>query len=107
MKLGALSAGMIAAARDSLGDDWKAVRHYAEPEIRRLARSLADIEKLAADGKITAGEAESLLRIHRSSTLAVMLTVKGLGLLAAEAAINAALKAAAGSVNATLPFKLL
>lgn len=98
---------MLRAARQSLGRDWGQVRDFATPELKRLAQVLKDISVLATRGKVSQREAKSLLRIHRNTTLTVLLTAKGLGLLAAERAVNAALNAAADVVNAALPFRLL
>lgn len=107
LKVGDLASDMIAAAKAPLADDWPEVRDYAESEFKSLARTLNDIVRLAEKDKITAAEAKSLLRIHRNTTLTVLLTVKGLGVLAAERAINAALKAVAGAVNRAAPFRIL
>lgn len=107
LKVGDLASDMIAAAKGALAKEWPDVRAYAESEFRRLARTLNDVVRLAEDEKISATEAKSLLRIHRNTTLTVLLTVKGLGVLAAEKAINAALKAVAGAVNRAAPFRIL
>lgn len=98
---------MIGAARDSLGNDWSEVRTFAEPELKRLARTLLDIGKLAAAGEISEAEAQALLRIHRNTTQMVFLTARGMSLLAVENAINAALAAARSPLNATLGIALL
>jgi hypothetical protein len=107
IKIGEVVATMTNAAKSSLKEDWPKVRDYAQPEFRRLARVLEDIVKKAAKGAISANEAKSLLRIHRNTVLTVMLAVEGMGIIAAEKAINAALKAVADIVNKALPFKLL
>jgi hypothetical protein len=98
---------MVTAAKDSLSTDWSKVKDYAKPEFKRLAHTLVDIAKLAANQKVSAAEAKSLLRIHKNTTLMVMLTVEGLGIIAAENAINAALNVVRDTVNGALPFKLL
>lgn len=107
LRAGELARAMIGAAKASLARNWKQVRDYAEPEFRRLAASLVSIVQLAAEGKLSKREAEALLTIHRNTTRTVMLTVEGMGLLAVEGAINAALAAVAEAVNGALPFKLL
>jgi hypothetical protein len=106
-QVGALVKSMVAAARGSLGQDWSKARAFAEPELDKLARSLIDIGRLAADGEITAEEASALLQIHKNTTRTVMLTVQGLGLLAVENAINAALGAVKDAVNGAIGFALL
>lgn len=102
-----LAASMTAAATDSLGSDWPKVRDYARPELARLARSLLDIGRLAAEEKISLEEARSLVEIHKNTTRMVMLTVKGIGILAVEGAINAALGAVRDTVNTALGVALL
>jgi hypothetical protein len=90
---------MLDAVRASLAKDWKKVERYAKPEFDRLARSLRDIAALAAEGAISAAEARSLLSIHRNTTRTVLLTVEGMGVIAVEKAINAALGAVKDAVN--------
>jgi hypothetical protein len=107
MNASELATSMIAAARTSLGRDWKGARHYAEPELGRLARVLVDIGDMAARGDITEDEARSLFRIHRNTTEMVLLTLKGLGILAVENAINAALDVVRGAVNTAAGFDLV
>ncbi len=107
LKIGDILASMVAAAKDSLSADWAHVRDYANPELKQLAQTLVDITKLAAHQKISAAEAKSVLHIHKNTALMVMLTIEGLGVIAGEKAINAALKAVRDVVNKALPFKLL
>ena len=107
LKIGELAAAMTGAAKDSLAKDWPKVRDYARPEFKKLAQSVKDIVRLAVEGKVSAAEAKSLLRIHRNTALIVMLTVEGLGVLAAEKAINAALGAVADVINAAAPFRIV
>ena len=98
---------MMGAARESLVEDWPRARDYARPELKKLAQSLIDITRLAVIGKVNRQQAKALLRIHRNTTLTVMLTVEGLGVIAVENAINAALAAVRDTVNAVTPFRLL
>lgn len=102
-----LAKAMIGAAKASLGRDWPKARAFAEPELERLARSLVNIGEMAAAGMITKEEAAALLDIHKNTTRMVILTVKGLGLLAAENAINAALAAVKAPLNAAVGIALL
>lgn len=94
-----LSTSMVQAAKGSLAKDWRKVRGFAEPELKKLATSLQDIVRMTATGEITELEARSLLEIHKNTTRTVLLTVEGLGLLAVENAINAALGAVREAVN--------
>ena len=107
LRVSDLIESMTSAARESLAEDWPRGRDYAEPELAKLAQSLIDITRLAASGRINDQQAKALLRIHRNTTLTVMLTVEGLGVIAVENAINAALAAVRDTVNAVTPFRLL
>jgi hypothetical protein len=102
-----LGKSMVAAARGSLGKDWKGARNFAEPELKRLASVLVEIGERAVKGEITEDEAKALLRIHRNTTATVMLAVKGLGILAVENAVNAALGVVRDTVNTATGLMLL
>jgi len=107
LRVSELLESMMVAARESLAEDWPRGRDYAKPELKRLAQSLIDITRLAATGNVNGQQAKALLRIHKNTTLSVMLTVEGLGVIAVENAINAALSAVRDTVNAVTPFRLL
>jgi len=98
---------MMAAARESLAQDWGKAEDYAKPEMKRLAESLAAIARLVAAKKVNQRQAKALLNIYRNTTQTVLLTVEGLGVIAVEDAINAALGAARDTVNAAVGFKLV
>jgi hypothetical protein len=98
---------MLAAAERSLAADWGKARDYSGPEFKRLAASLVDITKLVAADKVNKRQAQALLRIHRNTTQTVLLTIEGLGVIAVENAINAALGAVRDTVNTAVGFKLV
>ncbi|MBK7189898.1 MAG: hypothetical protein IPH86_14790 [bacterium] len=75
--------------------------------MKRLAESLAAIAKLVATKKVNQRQAKALLRIHSNTTQSVLLTIDGLGVIAVEDAINAALGAARDTVNSAVGFKLV
>jgi hypothetical protein len=107
LSVGVLVEKMVGAARGSLGRDWSKARAFAEPQFDNLARSLVNIGDLTAQGAITAEEAAALLEVHKNTTRVVLLAVKGIGLLAAENAVNAALGAVRDTVNGAIGFALL
>lgn len=98
---------MIDAAREALGENWEAIRKYAEPELERLARTILEIGAQAASGEISESEARALIRVHRNTTEMVILTAKGMSLLTVEKAVNAAIRAAKAPVQAALGLTLL
>jgi hypothetical protein len=98
---------MLAAAAKVLKKDWPEARLYAELEFTKLAQTILMIETQYALGQLTKTEAKLLLDIQRNAARAVILTLEGLGALAVEKAINAALKVVRDAVNAAVGFALL
>jgi hypothetical protein len=104
---GVLAQAMLAAARGKLKKQWPIVREYAAAEARKTAETLAMIERLRLAGDISPKEARLLLDMQRSAATAVLLTIEGMGLLAAESAINAAVGAVRTAVNKAVGFALI
>jgi len=102
-----LAKSMLQASRGKLKKHWPTIKEYAAAEAKKTAETLAMIERLRNAGQISPMEARLLLDMQRNSAKAVLLTVQGLGLLAAEGAINAAVNAVRGPVNKALGFELL
>jgi hypothetical protein len=103
----ALASTMLGAARESLGKSWKQVKDFAPGEMKKLAETLVQIGKLSALGRITPGEASVLLDMQKNTARTVLLTIQGMGLIAVEMAINAALGAVRDLVNGALGFALI
>jgi hypothetical protein len=104
---GQLASSMLAAALAVLTKKTPDITSYAETEFKKIADTIVSIGQMVAAGQMTAEEATLHLQIQANASRAVLLCVEGLGLLAAEQAINAALAAVKDTVNAALPFKLL
>jgi signal transduction protein with GAF and PtsI domain len=102
-----LATTMLSAALGVLKKKTPEIQQYAETEFKKIAETIATIAKMVAAGQMGEEEAKLHLQIQASASRAVLLCVEGLGLLAAEAAINAALASVKDLVNAALPFKLL
>lgn len=102
-----LTQDMLAAFQGVLVKKWPEIKEYAETEAKKLAQSFAMIEVLSISGKINAEQAALHLEIQKNATRTVFLTLEGLGMLAAEAAINAALNVVRESVNKALGFALI
>lgn len=102
-----LTQDMLAAFQGVLVKKWPEIKEYAEAEAKKLAESLVMIEVLSVSGKINAEQAALHLQIQKNATRTVFLTLEGLGILAAEAAINAALNVVKESVNTALGFVLI
>lgn len=107
LKASELARSMMGAAKVQLAERWPELKEYAEAEARKLAQTLVMIERLKLAGKINRRQAELLLDIQRNTSRSVILTIEGLGLLAAESAVNAALGSIADTVNGALGWRLL
>jgi len=102
-----LAGAMFAAFKEELSEKWPEVKDYAKTESKKLAENFVLIQKLLHEDKITKEQAKLHMDIQKNATRAVLLTVEGLGLLAAEQAINAALDVLKDTINTALNFTLL
>ena len=102
-----LAKKMFAAFESSLTQKWPEVKDYAEAEAKKIAASLVMIEKLILTGQISEEQAKLHFQIQQNATRMVLLTIEGLGIIAVEQAINAALGVLKETVNTALNFTLL
>lgn len=102
-----LAQDMLSAAKGVLTEKWPEIEDYAEMECKSFAENIAMIERMKLSGKITEEKARLHLEIQKNSARMVLLTVEGLGILAVEQAINAALGVIRDTVNSTLGWTLL
>ena len=102
-----LGKDILGAFNGALGEKWPDIREYGEAEAKKLAQTLVMIETLKFSGKITKEQAALHLDIQKNATRTVLMTIEGLGILAAEAAITAALNVVKDSVNTAVGFSLL
>lgn len=107
LNIAALAASMLTAAKGPLTTDWKAAQPFAQTQFTNIAQQIADIEEQLAAGTLTKDQATLLLDMQKNASRAALLCVAGIGLLAAQDAINAALGAIATTVNGALGFALL
>ncbi|MEH6640580.1 MULTISPECIES: hypothetical protein [Halomonadaceae] len=105
--VGELLEKMLDAAKAVLEEDWPEIKEHAETELKGIAEGIALVERLRLQGKISQKQAKSLIKMKRNTAQIVLLTLEGLGVLAVEKAINAAIKAIKDTVNGTLDFALL
>ena len=107
LRLSDLTKQMLGAAKAEIGEQWPAIKIYAEAEAKKLAQTVIMIEKLKRTNAISKKQADLLLDMQKQTSRIVLLTIEGLSLLAAEAAINAAMKAIRDSVNQALGWRLI
>jgi hypothetical protein len=102
-----LAGPILEAIKPVLKKHWEVVKDYAETEAEKMAKTLATITALRLAGKIDEQQAQALLELQKHSMQAVFLAIEGIGLIAAQNAINAALGAVKGMVNGAIGFGLL
>ena len=107
LKTSVLARQMLTAARAELDDKWPDVKRYAETEAKKLASTIVMIEKLKLEGKISRNQAKILLDMQKNTSRVILLTIEGLSLLAAEAAVNAAVKSIRDTVNSAIGWRLI
>lgn len=107
LDLNQMTNDMIGAARGVLQNRWPDVRSYAESELKKLAHTIDDIGRMLLNREIDEDRARLLIQMQKNAARSVLLTVEGLGLLAAEAAINAALDVVRNAVNTAVGVALL
>ena len=93
---------MIGAAKGVLEDHWKEIKPFAEQEFKSYTRNIYLIGKLKIKGSITKQQAKYYMQIQKSSLRTVLLTIEGLGIVAVENAINAAINSVKDIVNKTI-----
>lgn len=102
-----LGKDILGAFKGALTEKWPDIKDYAEAEAKKMAQTLVMIEALKLSGKINNEQANLHVEIQKNATRIVLLTLEGLGVLAVEAAINAALGVVKDTVNSALGFALL
>jgi len=102
-----LVQSMLVAAKEVLDTDWPDISEHAETELKGIAEGIALIERLRLQGKISQKQSKLLIRMKKNTAKIVLLTLKGLGIVTVEKAINAALKVVKDTVNTTLDFTLI
>lgn len=102
-----LVASMLQAAQAVLAQKWPEAKDYAESEFKKIGEAIAFIEAQRALNLMSDEKARLHLEMQKNTAKTMMLTLEGLGLLAVEAAVNAALDAVKKAVNTTLGFVLL
>lgn len=98
---------MIGAAKVVINDKWPEVRDLGTSSFKSLAEGLVDIERMKSENKVTDEQAKLLIDMHKNTLRIVLLSVEGLGILAVEGAINAALNVIRDVVNTATGINLL
>jgi hypothetical protein len=107
LNAGDLLDSMTSAAKNSLSSNWPGIKDLATTSFKTLAQTLVDIESMKLNGTVKPDQAKLLVEMQKNALKVVLLSEEGLGLLAVEAAINAALSVIQGTVNMALGFSIL
>lgn len=105
MDIDELTGRMIDAGRNLPGDIWSTMELFAIPELRKIAFQIQVIAENM--DQFTPEGAKALLDMQVKATMAVIVAMTSLTLLAVQNAVNAILAAVADFVNAALPVPLL
>jgi hypothetical protein len=98
---------MSKAAQKVLKNKWPEVKGYAESAFEEMRKTLQYISDEFLAGRMTKERAKQQLAIQKRTAMQILLTVEGLGLLAAEEAVNAALDVIKDVINAAVGFPLI
>src|SRR3954466_13762869 len=98
---------MLEAVKTSFGDKFPKIRDLATSSIKTLAQNIIDIEQMQLAGTITQEQASLMIGVQKDAFKIVLLSEEGLGLLAVEAALNAAIDVIRTTVNTAIGFALL
>jgi len=107
IEIAELLNSMLEGVKKSLEKKWPRVRDLATSEFKKFAQNIEDIKAMKKKRSITRQQALLQLDIQKNSIKTVLLTEEGLGLLAVEAAINAALDAVRSTVNKAIGWALI
>jgi len=102
-----LVASMLLAAQQVLAQKWPEAKDYAESEFKKIGEAIAFIEAQRALNLMSDEKAKLHLEMQKNAAKTMLLTLEGLGILAVEAAINAALDVLKTTVNSALGFALV
>jgi hypothetical protein len=107
IEAGSLRPPILVAVRSMLGKHWDYVQLHAEGEAAKMAQALETVSRLRLGGMINDDQAIGFIDMQRHAMQSVLLAVEGIGLTAAQNAVNAALGAVKDVINKGLPFPLL
>lgn len=98
---------MAGAATGVLKEKWPSVKTYAEAEFKKLGETVIAVQKSKLTGNITEEEARLLLEMQKNAMRSVFLTVEGLGIIAVEEVINAAMAVVRSTINTAIGWSIL
>ncbi len=98
-----LTGDMLTAVKGVVGDNLNDIKDLAEGELEDFAKRTTELAKKVADGSISAAQAQAILKIRANAVETVLLSIAGIGTLAAQEAINAAIGVLKGVIKNAIP----
>src|SRR5215813_8351541 len=93
---------MLQASASSLVTGGEQASEYASHEYAQFIEDIEHVQTMADQGTISAAEAQALVDQYKMSMQAVLLCIEGLGVIAVQNAINAALQVLNAAIAAAL-----
>jgi hypothetical protein len=93
---------MLQAALPYLSKGGQKASTFASYEFQQYIANVEHVQTMVEEGKVTDQEAQFLVDQYKASVKAVLLTVDGLGAVAAQNAINAAIDSLNNALNTAL-----
>lgn len=97
---------MLGASAQAIGPEFNATKALIEQQFTTLAQVLVQIQAAKLAGKMTEEECKILMDMQKKAVQSVLATTKGIGEIAAQKALGAALLSVAKSINEALGFNL-
>ena len=97
-----VASDMLQASASSLVKGGEQASEYASHEYAQFIEDIEHVQTMADERTITAAEAQALVDQYKMSMQAVLLCIEGLGVIAVQNAINAALKVLNNALAAAL-----
>ena len=102
LNINKVASDMLQASASSLVKGGEQASEYASHEYAQFIEDIEHVQTMADEGTITAAEAQALVDQYKMSMQAVLLCIEGLGVIAVQNAINAALKVLNNALAAAL-----
>lgn len=88
-------------------ENWSEVKDFAEPEAKKIAQTIKNMEKLIANGQLTEVEARAYFKMQLDSTKSVFASLQGLSMVTVERGINNSMSQLNDMVSSKLGFTLI
>lgn len=102
LDIGQVISEMVKASDNSFKGGGNQAKEYAAHEYTQFIHNLEHIQTMAEEKIIKDEEVQPLVDMHKHSMQAVMLCIKGLGLINVQNGINAALKVLWAALSAAV-----